>query len=140
MTVVEQLEASVKELAELKASSDAQAQEIAALKAQLEEQSKQGVEALASAKVAADEAVKALTVEQAAHAEAKAELEKARAALANPAFAAAAVKGQDEATPEGAAEAVAVKSAADLLAEYRAIADPVERARWRADHMKELGL
>lgn len=95
--------------------------------------------AIEAAAAAAASAV-ALEEEREKHATTAAELARARRALANPAFAAAAVAGADAAVPEGGAEAGSVLSCADAYAEYSRIADPRQRAIYRREHAVELGL
>lgn len=73
-------------------------------------------------------------------AEVQAELEKAQAALANPAFATAAVKGDKVPVAEGGSEAMAKMSKQEALAVYKKITDAKERAEYRKAHKEELGL
>ena len=85
----------------------------------------------------------ALTAKQTELDATKADLDKARAALANPAFAAAAAVGSDPkaVVPEGgAASGKAEKTQAEWLAEYEKIEDAKLRAEFREKHAKELGI
>jgi hypothetical protein len=108
MTIVDQYEQALAENAALTAKNAEQATQIAALteagaKAQTDISAKDELISKHVADVAKiDEALKA---EQSAHAQTNAtlggELDKAKAILSNPAFAAAAAKGVNAATPEG---------------------------------------
>ena len=82
-----------------------------------------------------------IIAEKSAHEATKVELATAKAALANPAFAAAAARGDKTAVKEGCSEAGKdIMTKAEALAEYRKITDPVAQACFRRDHRKELGL
>jgi predicted nucleic acid-binding Zn-ribbon protein len=90
-----------------------------------------------------DSAVKVqaeIIAEKSAHEATKAELATAKAALANPAFAAAAAQGDKQAVKEGGAEASHVMTKAEALVEYKKLNDPVAEACFRRDHAKILGL
>ena len=89
---------------------------------------------------AMEEAVKVLEAEKAEHQKAKDELGLVRKALDNPAYAAAAAKGSQQAVEEGEGEAKAEKTFEQAHAEYKAIEDPRARAEYREQHAKELRL
>ena len=148
MTIVEQLSEAQTRIAalegELKVASEkavADAQKLTAAveaKAKIEESMKAMTEAHAKAMTDATEAQSKL---QAALAMAKSELEKTRAALANPAFADAAIVGRSETAQSGmppADEAPLTHEAA--LKKYNSLADPRERAEFRKANWKILGI
>lgn len=70
----------------------------------------------------------------------KAELEVAKKALANPAFASAAVNGSKTGIAEGGSEAANTLTQPEALAEYSKLTDPKARAEYRKNHAVELGL
>jgi hypothetical protein len=96
----------------------------------------------AQAKVIAD-AQAVLIAEQTAHAADKLELDKAKAALANPAFAAAAATGSKKAVGEGRSEAQSTEEMVtkeNAEAKYRQLPNAQAKAEFRAQYGKELGL
>lgn len=128
------LEEGAKALADMTAARDALATQVETLTAQVAE----GVKAVEAAKA---DGAKALEAEQSAHAATKAELVTAKAALANPAFAQAAIGGKAEATHEGGAAIASAKmSKAEALVEYRKLTDDKAKADFRREHAEELGL
>lgn len=148
MTIVEQLSESQSRVAALegemkiaaeKALVDGQSLAAAVeAKAKIEESMKAMTEAHAKAMTDATEAQAKL---QAALAMAKSELEKTRAALANPAFADAAIVGRSETAQSGmppAEEAPLTHEAA--LKKYCALENPRERAEFRKANWKILGI
>jgi len=82
----------------------------------------------------------ALDAEKAAHVATQADLEAKSKALANPAFAVAAVAGDKAAVAEGGSEAAHVKSKEDYRAELSGIKDPMQRSLYRLKYKNELGL
>ena len=147
MTVVQELE-------EKKGELEASAVKIAELEASivsLNEESSKAIEALnmeaAEAKKHLDASVaecaelkSQIDVKDAKLAEIEEDLNKAKAALANPAFAAAAVSGSEKSVEEGRSEAKARMTKEEALAEYKNISDAKERAEFRKAHKEELGL
>lgn len=93
---------------------------------------------------AATKASNDLAAEIAAHGATKKDLEKAQHALAHPAFADAAARGEMKPTPEGGAAQVAhVMTNAEHMTEYKRIRDSgnhVEAAAYRTKFAKELGI
>ena len=144
MTVVEQLEAQGKELAtaqagiaDLTAKLAAKDAELAAAGVALKAAQADVAKAQADVKTAQD----AAKAEADAHGKTKVELDKAQKALANPAFAAAAAVGDVKPVAEGAPEAgKAAMTKAEMESEYEKITDAKERAKYRKEHAKELGL
>jgi phage shock protein A len=116
----------------LTANLDAAAKEITALREQIAQMDK-----------AKCIAVDALAAEQSAHAATKAELDKAKNALANPAFVDAGARGQASPTPEGGSSAD-VKTPEQAQEEYRKLqrggADAKTLEAYRNQHARELGL
>lgn len=115
-----------------KAQAEAGAKTIEELKAKME----------ADANAAADVLQKEMNARIAVQEELKrtqGERDTAKAALANPAFAAAAVQG-GKAVAEGGAESRGTMTQAEAEAKYRTITDPHERKQFRADHAEELKL
>jgi len=140
MTIVNELEAALASVSKLTAERDGFSAQLAdAVKLIQTLRDEAGVKDAAhteALKVTAD----ALTAEQAAHSATKTDLEAKTKALANPAFAQAAVAGDKNAVAVGGAEAIAVKSKDELEQEYRKLTDPLERKAFRTQHAKELGL
>lgn len=148
MTIVEQLSESQTRVAalegELKVAAEkavVDAQSLAAAvkaKAEIEESIKAKTEAHAKAMTEATEAKAKLEAELAL---AKSELEKARAALANPAFADAAIVGSAETAQSGMPPAEEVPLTHEAaLKKYCALEDPRERAEFRKANWKILGI
>jgi len=88
----------------------------------------------------ATKATEALNAEKAASAQIQQELDKAKVALDNPAYAAAAVVGSATAVAEGGSQASRTLTKEEANAEYNKITDARERAEYRKNHRKELGL
>lgn len=122
-----------KSLSEAQVALAAKDVEIAAVKAAADKAVAEAGEKLGAAEAQAK-------AEQELHAATKAELDKARLALANPAFADAAIVGAAKATPEGGAEAARKMTREEALAEYQKIEGAVARAKYREAHAEELGL
>jgi hypothetical protein len=147
MTVIEELVA-------VKSDMEAKAQALASADATI----KAGVELIAQANKERDEVKAVLASIEAKHVEnlkavqesfaaeqvkndqLKAELEAAKKTLANPAFGAAAAKGDNVAVEEGGAAAKSMMTFAEAHAEYKKINDPHARAEFRAKHAVELQL
>ena len=91
---------------------------------------------LATASRAADEAAKLRTGLEAKVASLTADLDKARAALANPAFADAAARGQTT-PPRDGGEPKTAKTDDQFLEAYKAEQDPVKRAVMWREHVGE---
>jgi hypothetical protein len=149
MTVAQELIAATEANATLTADWKAKCEAVAMLTAE-NTGLKTALETVKASVVALkDEHAKALTVaetafkaEQTAHITTKTELETAKKALANPAFAAAAVTGSKVAVAEGGAEAqdTAKITKENAEAEYKKIVDPKARADFRDKYAVELGL
>lgn len=122
-----------KRIATLQSAGEAAAKENADLKAaaaKVEVEHKAALELIAAER-------DALKVEKEALAT---ELANAKKTLENPAFKAAQADGQKQATAEGGQPPVVVPmTQAEAEAELKKITDPVARAKFRAEHMKELG-
>jgi len=154
-TVVKQLEEAQSRIAELEAEVEQSGKTLEAKEAEhakalesmqgerdaVQADLKTAQEELAKAPEVLKAAEDALKTEQEAHTATKAELEKARKGLANPAFAEAAVAGMPAGTDEGgtaAAEEPLTK--AEALAAYKKIEDAKERKAFRKEHAEVLGL
>jgi len=145
MTIVDDMEALRADLKAAGEHNERQAATITALQADIAAR-----DALVAEKVALFEAAVAEREKVAADSKAAidaagaqieallGELVAAKAALANPAFADAA-RGGGAPVAEGAAVAQAM-TRDEAIAAYRGIVDPVERARFREAHKKELGI
>lgn len=147
-TVAKQLENALAKIGELGAQVKSLTDSVAALTAErdtavkaLETEKATCAKAIAEANAATTVAQTELANEIAGHGATKKDLEKARHALANPAFADAGTRGQSKGTDEGGSSASDVPmTPAQANAEYKKIEDPVARARFRSEHAKELGL
>lgn len=153
MKLQEELEAAVKQLdaekaehaktrealaAAQKATTDATASLGAEQKAHVETKAALEAEKAAQAKTTA-----ALESEKAAHAETTKQRDNCLKALANPAFAAAAIQGAKQPVADSPVSGgTAPKSRAELEKEYAAIPpeDGKTREEFRNAHRKELGL
>jgi hypothetical protein len=156
MTVVTELENAMARIDALEASAKSAADASAAAHAAVTAERDAAVAALSAEKevsAKAGEAIAAaaaeLKVVQDECAKVKADLELAKSALANPAFAAAAYVGLKMATPEGGSEAENVKpemtyeqatAAHDAIEGEDAIETARMREAFRAEHAKELRL
>lgn len=152
-TVAKQLETALARIAELDAAAQASAKALADAQAEvkaltvangnLQEAAQASAKALTEAKAAHEVALKA---EQQAHEASKAELAKAKEALKNPAFAAAAAAGQKTATEEGGSPASdkpmtkeeAIKAYSGMP--NKTMDDARARAEFRKAHAELLGL
>lgn len=147
MTVVEQLTEKQTELDAVKAEMQKSVEAVKVATDTLAVTVKERDELKANAQAAeakhADELKKvqdALTAKEAEHVATVKELETAKQALANPAFAHAAVKGDKKAVAEGSSEASQLMTKEQARAEHDKLSDPVAQACFRRDHAKELGL
>lgn len=138
MSMIQELEAAMVDCAKAKADLAVAAarmtdleKAVAETKATLETERKANAAALESSK-AMVESLKA------ANEKMTAELEAAQKALANPAFAVAAVAGDKAAVKEGGNEAVQELTYEQACAEYNKITDPVARKAYREKNGKTL--
>lgn len=148
MTIVQELEQANKTVATLTAANLDAAKQIVAITAErdaaklahseaIAAHEKAMAEVNAAAKKTSDE----LAGEIAAHGATKQQLEKAQHALAHPAFADAAIRGEQKPTAEGgAATQDKVLTYAEAQAEYKKITDPKAASEYRKKHAKELGI
>lgn len=140
MTIVNELEAALASVSKLTAERDGFSAQLAdAVKLIQTLRDEAGVKDAAhteALKVTAD----ALTAEQAAHSATKTDLEAKTKALANPAFAQAAVAGDKNAVAVGGAEGTAVLTKEEARKELNSITDPKQRSLYRLAHKAELGL
>jgi hypothetical protein len=144
MTIVEELEQAQGELIAVKTERDEvtaklTAADVAAVgatakMAELEAEKVKASEALAQIQ---DEMVKAVSERDVQISQLTAELADAKAKLANPAFVLAAGDGKSIGEGGQASDKMTREQA---LAEYNKIEDPVEAAKFRAEHREELGL
>lgn len=147
-TIVQQLEESQKACAAAISSNVEQAAQIVAITGERDaaktahaDAVKAHADELAKVKASATKASEDLAGEIAAHGSTKQQLEKAQHALAHPAFADAATRGEKKPTAEGGTGTeIPPATPEQVQAEYRKIEDPVARARFRNEHKKELGI
>lgn len=148
MTIVQELEQANKSIAGLTAANVDAARSVVAITAERDAAKQAHADAIAAhekaiveVNAAAKKASDDLAAECVAHGATKQQLEKAQHALANPAFADAAVRGETKPTAEGgAAPANPPMTLAQAMAEYNKITDAVARAQYRNEHKKELGI
>lgn len=147
MTVVQELEQKKVELATaeskvvevqkaMEVSIVKASEEVAAMQAKIDE----SVKAIECVTVERDTLKASLDASGVKIAELEGELAKAKEALANPAFAQAAVAGDKKAVEEGGSEAAHKMTKVEALAEYKKIVGAKERAEFRKAHKEELGL
>lgn len=148
MTVVEQLEEKIvavehlsAEANELRGKLDAAekaAKEAEAVRLEFERELSAK---LAAANAELADAKQLLADEQAKHRQTKDALEKAREALANPAFADAGTRGVISPTAEGGVPPGEPPMTQEkALFEYRKLRDPIAKAIFRREHAAELGI
>lgn len=148
MTIVEQLSAAQERIAELEASVKVSGEQTVAAEAKINAANEASVKAAADLKAATEkyaadlaEHGKALEAEQSAHKATAAELAKAKLALANPAFADAAIVGSAGPVAEGGTPSSKIKVTKEQAeAEYRKIEDARERAEYRKKNWALLGI
>lgn len=138
----EQLAGKVKALEIAVTERDAAVKAAADMKAAAEKAVTDLAAAIEAHKAELTEQGKVLEAEKAERAKLAEELEKARKALANPAFVDAAASGTKNPAPAGmpAADQVEFKSQAEALAAYKKIEGARERAEFRKQHKEILGL
>jgi len=149
LTVVQQLEEAGKKIVSLEQAALDAAQAHASALAALALEKEEALKALevekasvVSAQAKANEANTALETEKATREKAESELANAKKVRANPAYAAAGTAGSKTPVAEGGSigGAGAVMTREQAEQEYKKIDDPVARARFRAEHKKELEL
>lgn len=148
MTIVEQLSAAQERIAELEASVKVSGEQTVAAEAKINAANEASVKAAADLKSATEkhaadlaEHAKVLEAEQLAHKADAAELAKAKLALANPAFADAAIVGSKAPVAAGGTPATdQPKTQEQAQAEYRKIEDAKERADYRRENWQVLGI
>lgn len=147
-TIVEQLSQAQETIKTFEAEKKALNDKVSAAEAVTKSANEAKSKAEADLKSAQDahagdvaEKEKALKAEQSAHEATRVELAKAKQALANPAFADAAIVGSKKPAPEGGiASDTPPMTPDEAAAKYKAISDPKARAAFRKENWKILGI
>lgn len=148
MTLIEQLSAAQERIAELETGAKSSVDQIAAASAAQKLAEDAAVKVAADAKAEAEkhaadlaENAKLLEAEQAARKATEAELAKAKLALANPAFADAAIVGSKAPAADGGVPSSEVQMTKEQAeAEYRKIEDARARSEYRKKNWALLGI
>lgn len=148
MTIVEQLSAAQERIAELEASVKVSSEQTVAAEAKINAANEASVKAAADLKAATEkhaadlaEHGKVLEAEQLAHKSDAAELAKAKLALANPAFADAAIVGSKIPAADGGIPSSEVRMTKEQSeSEYRRIEDARARSEYRKKNWALLGI
>jgi len=147
-TIIQQLSDAQARITELEEIVKVSGEQVATVQSEIKAAIEAKVKAEAEAKTTSESNGKiiaekdaAIKAEQVAHEATGVELAKAKRALANPAFADAAIVGNDKPASEGGiAPSVPPMTSEEAVAKYKAIADPKERAMFRKENWKILGI